>query len=271
MEPTVRLTDDQVGFFHTYGYLALEAITTQEEIARLRVIYDRMFARKAGRERGDQFDLAGVDEEGKAERLPQILGPSRYEPELVDTLYRVNAIAIAQQLYGPEARFGGDHAILKPAFHGAPTPWHQDEAYWDPGHDYNACSIWMPLQEATLENGCMTFIPGSHLLEVQPHHSINFDPRIHGLELDEVDASTAIYCPLPPGGCTIHHSRTMHYTPPNGSPNPRRAYILGLGAPGKARAKMRNFWWQTMKNTGRDQRAREAAAKANQVEKAPEI
>src|SRR5262249_30176501 len=154
------------------------------------------------------------------------LGLSKYEPELQNCLYRVNALAISTQLLGPENRFTGDHAILKPAFHGAPTPWHQDEAYWGSDFEYNALSIWMPLQEANLENGCMQFIPGSHQLEVQPHHCINNDPRIHGLEIDEIDTSRAVACPLPPGGATFHLSRTMHYTSPNRSSEPRRAYIL---------------------------------------------
>ena len=52
--------------------------------------------------------------------------------------------------------------------------------------DYNSISIWIPLQDATVENGCMWFIPGSHTQEVVPHHTINHDPRVHGLEMDQV-------------------------------------------------------------------------------------
>lgn len=268
MEPTIVLCEEQIAFFHENGYLAIPEITTQAEVARMREIYDRAFAARVGRAEGNQFDLAGTDEEGKEASLPQILGLSRYEPELADSLYRANALAISMQLLGPEARFTGDHAILKPAFHGAPTPWHQDEAYWGADFDYNALSVWMPLQEANLENGCMQFIPGSHRLEVQPHHSIGHDPRIHGLEIDSIDDSTAVACPLPAGGATFHLSRTMHYTSPNNSPYPRRAYILTHGVPPRRRETPRDFYWNSRKITARDQRAKQAeAARIAAVEK----
>ena len=129
IKSTITLTEAQIAFYHENGYLAIEAITTPEEIAKLRVVYDQLFDRKAGREEGNQFDLAGTDEEGKAATLPQILNPRKYAPELAGTLYEVNARAIAEQLLGAGAGFSGDHAIFKPAGVGAPTPWHQDEAY----------------------------------------------------------------------------------------------------------------------------------------------
>lgn len=254
MQPTVKLTNEQINFYHREGYLAIDTITTLEEVAWLREIYDRLFAQRAGREEGNQFDLAGADEEGVAASLPQILRPDKYAPELARSLCRVNALAIAKQLLGAEAEYHGEHAILKPALHGAETPWHQDEAYWDPDLEYNELSVWIPLQEANLENGCMHFIPGSHKLEVMPHHTINHDPCIHGLEIDKIDASKAVACPLPPGGATFHGPRMLHYTPPNRSAIPRRAYILGFGTPAKKRATPRDFYWNRIKKTAREER-----------------
>ncbi len=131
LTPTVTLTEEQIDFYYDNGFLAIEAITTGEEVERLRGVYDQIFEQRAGRAEGNQFDLAGADEEGKAAALPQILNPRKYAPELASTLYEVNARAIARQLLGSEAVFSGDHAIFKPAGSGAPTPWHQDEAYWD--------------------------------------------------------------------------------------------------------------------------------------------
>ena len=260
-EPTITLTDEQIAFYRENGFLAIDAITTPEEIARLIGVYDQLFEQKAGRAEGNQFDLAGTDEEGKAAALPQILGPRKYAPELADTLYEANARAISEQLLGPEISFTGDHAIFKPAGSGAPTPWHQDEAYWDPGTHYHSLSVWMPLQEATLENGCMVFLPGSHQLEIVPHQSIGGDTRVHGLEmLEPIDESKAVACPLPPGGATFHDSRTMHFTGANRSAVPRRAYILGFGRPIAPRTDGRRFPWNEARRTARD--AREENAKA---------
>jgi ectoine hydroxylase-related dioxygenase (phytanoyl-CoA dioxygenase family) len=261
LAPTNRLTDDQIRSFHENGFLSIDCITTQDEIKRLIGIYDDLFIRRVGREEGNQFDLGGSDEEGKAAALPQILGPSKYAPALKDTLYQANALAIARQLLGEDAVYNGDHAIMKPPHSPAPTPWHQDEAYWDPMKEYNSLSVWMPLQDVDTQSGCMEFVPGSQKQEILPHRSIGGDARVHGLELDaDVDLSRAVACPLPAGGATFHLSRTLHFTSPNNSDNPRRAYILIFGTPAKPRATPRRFRWNEVKHTARDERARLAAA-----------
>lgn len=270
IKPTITVSSEQVEFFRRNGYLAIEKITTPEEVAFVREVYDRLFATRAGREEGNQFDLAGTDEEGKEAALPQILNPVKYAPELRDTLLRANARAIARQLLGEGIMDMGEHAILKPARHGAPTPWHQDEAYWNADLDYQSLSVWVPLQEATLENGCMQFVPGTHEWTVQPHHTINHDPRIHGLEIDQAPDTTQVaICPLPPGGATFHLSRTMHYTAPNLSDQPRRAYILGFGLPPKPRTEPRDFPWNNQKRTARDERAKAAQAQGAAISKEP--
>ena len=220
----------------------------------MRGIYDRLFAEKAGREVGDQFDLAGTDEEGGQAVLPQILGPAKYAPELRDSQLWVNAEAIVMQLLGPDAWFGDGHMIFKPARIGAETPWHQDEAYWDPSLEYNSLSIWVPLQEATVENGCMWFVPATQDEPVHDHRSVGGDVRIHALEMVSPPQSGMVACPLPPGGATFHGSRTYHYTGANQSEVDRRAYILSGGTPAKPRTEPRRFVWNEVKQTARAER-----------------
>ena len=268
VEPTVTISADEVAFFHREGYLAVtQSLSTPDELAMVRDIYDRLFREMAGWEQGSAFDLAGTDENGEA-NLPQILGPSKFAPELRETLYYANAYAIAQQLLGPECQMGGDHAILKPPRKGSPAPWHQDEAYWNPDLEYHSLSVWVPLQEATLENGCMQFVPGTQHVDVLPHHTMNNDPRIHALELDDLDQmadqlAKAVPCPLPAGGATFHTSRTFHYTGPNKSDAPRRAHILGFSTPGRPwSGPKRDFYWNSSKQTAREARRKEFESKA---------
>ncbi len=251
--PTIQLTADQINFYQREGYLVLPPITTPAELAELRAIYDRLFAERAGRAEGNQFDLAGADDEDGVASLPQILRPARYAPAINDFLFKANGRAIADQLLGDQSD-GGDHAILKPARYGAETPWHQDEAYWSPDLDYNSLSIWMPLQDATVESGCMQFVPGSHKAEVRAHRPINNDPRIHGLEAEHVDAAKTVACPIPAGAVTIHHCRTLHYAGPNRSDEPRRAYIQVKGLPTQKRSEPRDFAWQRVQQTARMER-----------------
>lgn len=231
-EFTVELTDAQVAFFRENGFLSIDRITTDEEVEWLRGIYDRLFGERMGEEKGEYFDLGGPRAHQGREVLPQVLGPERKFPELNDTLYRRNALRCAAQLLGaePSAVTGGGHMILKPAGYGRETPWHQDEAYWDPNSRYQSLSIWLPLDPATVESGCMQFIPGSHRGAVRQHRHIDNDPTVHGLVTDDVDPARAVACPIPAGGATFHHCRTLHYAGPNTTDQPRRAYILVLSS-----------------------------------------
>ncbi|MBI3830624.1 MAG: phytanoyl-CoA dioxygenase family protein [Planctomycetes bacterium] len=240
------LTDEQIAFFRREGYLTIPAITTPDELARMRALYDRLFASKAGRADGNQFDLGGADEDGKEAVLPQILGPVKYAPELAETLYRANATAIARQLLGATAAYKGEHMIFKPARTGVATLWHQDQAYHDPKLDYDNVNVWLPLQDATLENGCMQFVPRSHTWDVLPHHPIGHDPRVHGLEVDEPErfAQQAVACPLPAGSACFNRSYMLHYAGANRSDIPRRAYILVFSNPPKPATRTRAFPWQ---------------------------
>jgi hypothetical protein len=259
----VQLTPEQLLFFHLNGFLSISTpVADESDLARMRSVYDKMFIERAGRDSGDQFDLAGSDQEDSTAALPQILNPGKYAPELATGRYLEVLNLVVKQLFGPDGKAEIAHAILKPAGVGAPTPWHQDEAYWDPGFQYQNASIWMPLQEATVENGCLWFVPGSHEWPVLEHRPIGGDVRIHGLEM--VDAGVtkgAVACPLPAGGVTIHRNRTAHFARANTTPEPRRALILGTGLPNRPFPVRRAFPWNEVKQTARDERARASLEK----------
>ena len=200
------------------------------------------------------YDINGAKEAGKKESIPQVLQPSKYAPALLETQMVANLKAMMKQLNGADTKMVGDHAINKPPHNAAPTPWHQDEAYWDPAKDYSSLSVWVPLQPATKQNGCMYFVPGSHQSEIVPHRPIGDNPSTPGLEVEPgaVDFSRAVACELPAGGATFHSGRTLHYTPPNNSEDFRRAYIAMGSAYEKPRAVPRRYPW----------RERQMAAKA---------
>jgi ectoine hydroxylase-related dioxygenase (phytanoyl-CoA dioxygenase family) len=224
-EPT--LTPATVEHYREHGFTWIERITSDEEIEWLREVFDFLFESKMGGFAGGYFDLARPYDSEGIDRLPQVLVPELAIPELGETAFRRNARAVAAVLLSvaPEALEVWGHMIYKPPRIGNVTPWHQDEAYWDPGLHYTALGAWLPLDDVDLENGCMCFIPGSHRQDVLPHRHINDDPAVHGLETTvDVDDSRMVAVPLPAGGATFHHSRLLHYTPPNRSNRPRRAF-----------------------------------------------
>ena len=252
----MRLTDAQVTAFGRDGYTAVDAITTADEVAVIREIYDQLFAERAGWRDGNLFDFAGAEDGGPV-KLPQMLNLSRYAPALARTDFRRNAEAVAGQLLGPGAELVFEHAIRKPPLVGPPTPWHQDEAFFPGDTDYESLTIWVPLQPATVANGCMRYVPGSQIGPLHEHRPIGDDPRVHGLEAAGVDEATARHAPVPAGGAAIHHYRTLHAAGPNTSGEPRRAYALGFGVRGRRRPGP-DFPWNAVKHTARDDREAES-------------
>jgi Phytanoyl-CoA dioxygenase (PhyH) len=234
------LTDAQVASFRREGYLRVDALTDAAEIDVLLGLYDELFKRDGGFAAGDRIEL---NADVTRAPLPQIVNPERYAPRLVQGPAYRNARGIARQLLGPECVPTGNHAILKPGRIGGATPWHQDEAYWDPRYAHRAVSIWLALQAATLENGCMRFIPGSHRGPVLPHRLISAES--HGLLLDGPmpDAPEAV-CELPAAGATIHDGRTLHSAGPNLSAQPRRALVFGFGLAPRLLESPNYYPWQ---------------------------
>jgi ectoine hydroxylase-related dioxygenase (phytanoyl-CoA dioxygenase family) len=259
--PTPKLTGRQLEDFRRDGFLYVENLTTAEEIASLRLVYDRLFSEQRGWDNGDLFDMVGPDNREQGLALPQMLWPSRYEPALRATRLHASAYSIAQQLLGPKLENILEHAIMKPPRQGAATPWHQDDAFSRPGTGFvEAISIWMPLQDVTLESGCMKYIRGSNQGPLFPHRSPNDDPRIHGLEVvTPPDLTNCVAVPLRAGGAVIHHSRTLHAAGVNASDGPRRAYILGYSVQSRPHKRLtRDYQWNRDKHTAREVRELQA-------------
>lgn len=257
--PTPSSSSAAREFYREHGYAVLPPLTDAAELAELREICDRLIATGAGRKDGNQHDLTGAEKQtdAKREAVQQLLHPSRYEPRLTGTKAWDSALDAAMQLLDvgdcPKERLVvRDHIIVKPPLSPNPTPWHQDESYWKEDLDYNELSIWIALQDVTEDMGCMTFIPGSHRLDVLPHHPWKNNPKIIALEVDDgfVNPAEAVACPLPAGAATVHHARTLHYTTGNFSASsPRRALILTIGTPPVPRATPRTNAWSQGRRT----------------------
>ena len=251
------LSEEQLAALRWDGFLKVDELSTPEELASLRVAYDRLFTEGRGWEAGDLFDMVGADEDEQQLALPQMLWPSRYEPRLRQTRLAANAEAIARQILGADIENFLEHAILKPPFHPAETPWHQDQAFSRKGSGFlESISIWMPLQDVTVERGCMRYIAGSNRGPLYPHRSPRNDPRIHGLEMvSPPDLAKCVAVPMKAGDAVIHLSYTIHGAGGNGTDQPRRAYVLGYAVKARRHQLMtRDYAWNLEKQTAREQR-----------------
>ena len=109
--------------------------------------------------------------------------------------------------------------MIKPPRIGREKPWHQDMAYFNLPLDTTVVGAWIALDEATVDNGCMMLIPGSH-----KHGAvIHFHRRDWQICDSEVMNDSAVAVPLEPGSCLLFHGLIHHGSPANRSDKRRRA------------------------------------------------
>lgn len=155
-------------------------------------------------------------------RVDRALGSSR--------VYR-ECRRLARALRGPLAGYTFDHAIAKQPKADAVTPWHQDQVYTGHHTPMHTVHFWVPLQDVDEENGCMHFIPRSHLTGLAPHEPLK--NASGGITYEaSPDLATAVAVPLAVGGLTVHTPLTMHFTGPNRTQGVRKAWILHFGPMG---------------------------------------
>jgi phytanoyl-CoA hydroxylase len=113
-------------------------------------------------------------------------------------------------------------ALVKPPKVSGEKPWHQDAAYFR-GSDPNLMfGVWIALDPATRENGCMQVIPGSHLRGSVPHVPAE-DINLCTIRPDLLRLDERVALPMDPGDVLIFHSLLHHYTAANRSDRRRRA------------------------------------------------
>lgn len=137
---------------------------------------------------------------------------------------------IARALIGPEIRLYTDQLFVKPPHHGSEVPFHQDHAYWAALEPYNMVSCWLALDDATIENGCVRMLPGTHRSYI-PHREFD-GPNSLGLLPDDVDISHEMPVEIKAGGAMFHHSLTIHRSFPNTSDQGRRG-LVSIYTPGE--------------------------------------
>ena len=141
------------------------------------------------------------------------------DPVLATAVAAPRMMAIVEQLISPGARLIQDMALLKPPHRGAEKPWHQDNAYFDWTPLDGVLGVWIALDPATVENGCMQIVPGSHRAGPAPHYHV----RDCQLADQGSRADRALVVPLAPGGALFFSALLHHGTPPNRSADRRRA------------------------------------------------
>jgi len=131
---------------------------------------------------------------------------------------------ICARVYGPDAPISAFRAMFmnKPANQGTFLPWHQDR--WTDLDRDPLVTIWMGLDPATVENGCVQIIPGSHKRLINPEHPSGFLTEEQAKEL--CPPEKRVFLTLEAGEVVLLHNWLLHGSDKNRSAQSRRAFSV---------------------------------------------
>jgi ectoine hydroxylase-related dioxygenase (phytanoyl-CoA dioxygenase family) len=223
-----RLSDDQVAFYHEHGYLAGIRVLTDEQIELLRSELAEFFdASHKGRELWYEYHTNESADPDNV--LFHALGAWRLRPGFHDLLWHPAFTVPASQLLGGAVRFWHDQLFCKPARHGGVVAWHQDYSYWTRTKPMAHLTCWIGLDDATRDNGCVHYVPGSHRWPLLPITGLAGDMQAIREVLDDqqwAEFNEPVAVELAKGECTFHHPLTVHGSFENRSDRPRRAAVI---------------------------------------------
>jgi len=203
-ERRYRLSEEQVSFYREHGYLAGIRVLNDEQLKVLRNEVASLVdpahpgapenpphPARPGPLGHELFYEFNANESADPERvLFHALGAWRIKPGLHDLLWHPGFVVPAVQLLGGAVRFWHDQIFYKPARHGGVVIWHQDYSYWTRTTPVNHISCWIGLDDSTIDNGCLHYVPGSHHWPLLPRASF-------ANEMDAIlDSLTPSHAPL---------------------------------------------------------------------------
>lgn len=217
------VTEEQVRFYEENGYLQLHNVLTMPEVEDLRRHVDRAIEDV----KKHSLNLGPRTDSGYTKVFLQMVNIWERYPAIEDYVHNVRVGEIARKLTRSKfVRLWHDQALIKYPKDSKPTAWHQDTVYW-PMNEGGGLSCWMALDDVTVENGCMWFIPGTHKLG--PLESVDLgnatEDSILSVLPEAYRARKPAAMPMKAGSCTFHNGLTLHYAGPNVTDKPRRAMV----------------------------------------------
>ena len=236
----MRLTESEVSFFHENGYLLLEDVLDDSDLGPVIEEYSDLIATRAEKLHSEGKITSTYADKSFTERLLYLAAEAREVTADLDIM-RARGEATFNFLKNPKIldlaeSFVGSEILCNPIQHirtvlpvkesqHEPTPWHQDAGVcWPDTDPYFMLTVWIPIVDATLENGCLQVLPGSHKfglfkhawnsagLAVPPEHQ---PPNLTPKEL-----------PIRAGGVILFHNYTLHSARPNESETVRWSFDL---------------------------------------------
>ena len=216
---TGPLSELQIDSFNQDGYLVIRGLLDVEET--------ELTLKAARQDEAMRINaMEVIDTKGRATNLSlwnhpgdDIYGAICRSRRVVDSM---------EQLLGDEVYHYHSKLSAKEPKVGGAWEWHQDYGYWY----QNGClfpdlaSVFIALDPATRENGCLQLLKGSHRMGRVDHGRFGSQS---GADPERVDAAMQrlekVYCVMAPGDAVFFHGNTLHCSDANLSDKPRWGLI----------------------------------------------
>lgn len=182
----------------------------------------------AGAPLPDSDQFATMDEDALLGRFLAIQFIDKISPFFHAAMATPAIIDVLREIIGPNVK--GIQSMLFMKRSGKPgQAWHQDE-HFIPTRDRSLVGVWMALDPATRDNGCLRVLPGSHragiLYPTRPHGRADYDGAPEAFGFSEVEADEVV-AEMAPGDVLFFNGYLLHRSTRNVAPEGtfRRALV----------------------------------------------
>jgi ectoine hydroxylase-related dioxygenase (phytanoyl-CoA dioxygenase family) len=229
VEPRHELSAAQLRQFDEQGFVAGVRILDDRQVDALLAELDGwMRPEHAGRELWYEYRANASADPARA--MLHASGAWRIGRGFHDLLWSPAVVGPARQLLGGGVRFMQDQLFCKPPSRGGVVAWHQDYSYWTFAQPMGHVTCWIALDDVSMENGSLCYIPGSHRWGLLPITGLTGEMgAIEGvLSARQRAAFRPVALELKRGEASFHHPLLVHGSHDNTSARPRRATVLNL-------------------------------------------
>lgn len=218
-------------FYQKNGYLVVENVFDTSELEAIRAQVGALIDDPENLPDGVTIGREGntaADRNSEAAHDDSIRGAAflvRFMPFFQSVARQEKLLACARGLLGPRVKVFRDQALFKPPG-GQAKPLHQDQSYFRVEPIDDLVTAWIALDEATVENGCMCYVPGSHQHGIFPVGQDPERPVHHIPDTGTIDLPEPVSCPVPAGSVIFHHGCTLHHSAENQTKTWRKAIIF---------------------------------------------
>ncbi len=170
-----QITNEHAAFYYEKGYLIIENALSTDELETLRKDTARICRGEAGEIPGVEQVTPDILDEDVLKRYLCIHFPHKISNVMLDYLAHPVIVDALTKVIGPNVKCMQSMLFIKSS--GKPgQAWHQDEDFI-PTRDRSLTGGWIALDDATIENGCLWIIPGSHKHGILWPQHVQDDPR----------------------------------------------------------------------------------------------